>query len=228
MARRAVLWLVTCAAMAAVCGCAQGSSHGAKSEPLFATRMANDAGADSDTLRKMVWTGRLRIEVASVAEAATRAADLAAQSGGYVETQTVEKERRANLRLRVPAAGFKDAIASLEALGRVKERSVHAQDVTEQYVDLEARLKNRTALRDRLKQLLDKAADVKDVVAIETELNRVQADLDSMEGRMKALKGQVDLAAIDLTLERRPIYGPLGYFFKGLWWGIEKLFVIRE
>lgn len=83
-------------------------------------------------------------------------------------------------------------------------------------------------LRDRLTQLLEKAADVKDVLAIETELNRVQADIDSMEGRIKSLKGQVEYATVTLSLERKPILGPLGYLFKGLWWGVEKLFVIRE
>ena len=87
---------------------------------------------------------------------------------------------------------------------------------------------NKIVLRDRLKQLLDKASAVKDVLAIETELNRVQADIDSMEGRIRALKGQVDYATVSLSLEREPILGPLGYVCKGLWWGIEKLFVIRE
>jgi hypothetical protein len=89
------------------------------------------------------------------------------------------------------------------------------------------------ALRDSLKVLLEKAAEVKDVLAVETELNRVQGDIDSMEGRMKSLKGQADLATVELKLiapeaEKKPIYGPLGYLFKGLWWGVEKLFIIRK
>ncbi len=67
-----------------------------------------------------------------------------------------------------------------------------------------------------------------DILAIETELNRVQADIDSMQGRMKSLKGKVDLATIELTLNRAKILGPLGYLFKGLCWGVEKLFVIRD
>jgi integrase len=100
-----------------------------------------------------------------------------------------------------------------------------------------ARLKNKAALRDSLKQLLEKATDIKDIMAIEAELNRVQADVDSMEGRIKALKAMADLAAMELLFTRTPpppqpaprrIYGPLGYFFKGLCWGIEKLFIIRK
>lgn len=70
--------------------------------------------------------------------------------------------------------------------------------------------------------------DVKDILAIETELNRVQADIDSMEGRIKLLKGRVDYATVSLSLNRRPIPGPVGYVFKGLWWAVKKLYVIRE
>lgn len=49
-----------------------------------------------------------------------------------------------------------------------------------------------------------------------------------MEGLIKALKGRVDYATVTLSLNRKAILGPLGYLFKGLWWGVEKLFVIRD
>jgi hypothetical protein len=49
-----------------------------------------------------------------------------------------------------------------------------------------------------------------------------------MEARIKALEGQVEYATVTLDLDRRPVLGPLGYVFKGLWWGAKKLFVIRE
>jgi hypothetical protein len=123
---------------------------------------------------------------------------------------------------------FKSAIGTMEALGTVYSRSVNGDDVTEKYIDVEARLKNKIALRDRLKQLLNKATEVKDILAIETELNRVQADIDSMEGIIKSLKGQVDFATVELSLERKQILGPIGYVFKGLWWGVKKLFVLRD
>ena len=107
-------------------------------------------------------------------------------------------------------------------------RDLSSTDVTEEYVDIEARRTNLLALRDRLRALLDRATEVKDVVAIETELNRVQSELDSLDARMKALKGQVDYATLSVHLTRKPILGPLGYAAKGIWWVIEKLFVIRR
>ena len=119
-------------------------------------------------------------------------------------------------------------MTSLESIGKVTSRRVSSEDVTEQYVDIDARLKTMIALRDRLRALLDKADNVKDVLAIEKELGRVQGDIDSMQARLKALKGKVDLASISVTIRRRRILGPLGYLFKGAWWAVEKLFVIQE
>ena len=229
MRSRFAFCLVAMGMSVALGGCVGLSRYDAMaaSEGLAVAEAAK-AEAQLAAERKFIWTAGLSVEVGTVAPAAARAAELTTQAGGYVETQSFDKERSASLRLRVPAAALKNTVAALENLGKVTSRHVNARDVTEQYVDIEARLKNMAALRDRLKELLGKATDVKDVLALETELNRVQSDLDSLEARMRVLKGQVELATIDLTLDRRPIYGPLGYFFKGLWWGIEKLFVIRD
>ena len=189
------------------------------------------SGGDAVRERMLAWKASLSVEVANVTNAALRAVALAEQNGGYLESRSDHSYGGTSLKLRLPAPAFTNAIGALEALGRVESRSVESEDVTEQYVDVEARLKNRIVLRDRLRKLLDQATEVKDVLAIETELNRVQGDVDSMEARIKALKGRVDYAVLDLYLsQQRPakILGPLGYLLKGLYWTVEKLFVIRE
>ena len=188
-------------------------------------------GGDAVRERMLAWKASLSVEVADVTNAALRAVALAEQNGGYLESRSDHSYGGTSLKLRLPAPAFINAIGALEALGRVESRSVESEDVTEQYVDVEARLKNRIVLRDRLRKLLDQATEVKDILAIETELNRVQGDVDSMEARIKALKGRVDYAVLDLYLsQQRPakILGPLGYLLKGLYWTVEKLFVIRE
>jgi len=177
--------------------------------------------------RMLIWKAQLSLDVWNVSNSVSQAVEIIRKNGGYVEQKSDRGEESSYLVVRVPVKTFNSAIGSLESLGRVSSRSVEAEDVTEQYVDIQARLKNRIALRDRLKQLLEKAKDVKDILSIETELNRVQSDIDSMEGRIKILKDQVDFATISLHLSRREILGPVGYALKGLWWGIEKLFVIR-
>ena len=188
-------------------------------------------GGDAVRERMLAWKASLSVEVADVTNAALRAVALAEQNGGYLESRSDHSYGGTSLKLRLPAPAFTNAIGALEALGHVESRSVESEDVTEQYVDVEARLKNKIVLRDRLRKLLDQATEVKDILAIETELNRVQGDVDSMEARIKALRGRVDFAVLDLHLSRKPptkILGPLGYLFKGLFWTVEKLFVIRE
>ena len=178
--------------------------------------------------RMLVWKAQLSLQVWSVSNAVTEATTMAKQQGGFVEQKSDRGDESANMTLRIPAKTLRTAMANLETLGDVTYRSVEGEDVTEQYIDVDARLKNKIVLRERLKQLLDKATTVKDILAIETELNRLQGDIDSMEGRIKSLKGLVDFATITLSLERKPILGPLGYLCKGVWWCVEKLFVIRE
>lgn len=196
-------------------------------EALAAPEPQNTS-SDVVSERMITWTASLSIEVPEVSNAVTRICAVVTQQGGYVDSQSSQGDKSAQLRLRVPAKTFKASVANFETLGKITSRDVSADDVTEQYVDVEARLKNKIVLRDHLKQLLDKAVNVKDILAIEAELNRVQSDIDSMESRIKSLKGRVEYANIYITLERKSVPGPLGYLFKGVGWFIEKLFVLQD
>ena len=181
--------------------------------------------------RKLAWEADLTLEVADASNAVRQVVALTEACGGYVESRSESSWSGTSLRLRLPAAELTNAVSRVEGLGKVTSRRVGNEDVTEQYVDTDARLKNKIVLRDRLRGLLDKATDVKDILAIETELNRVQGDIDSMEALIKSLQGRVDFATLDLTIRQqapRRILGPLGYVFHGLFWVVEKLFVIRE
>ena len=177
--------------------------------------------------RIAIQRAELTLEVDDVAKAAAAAAEIADARGGFAENQTVTDERTGWVSLRVPAERLGEALAALAGLGREKSRSVSSEDVTEQYLDLETRLRNARELRDRLRALLAKGATVTDLVAVETELARVQTEIESMDGQLTRLKGQVDLATVTVTLERKRILGPLGYVAKGIAWAVGKLFVIR-
>jgi len=213
------------ATIAVFTGCA--TAHRPASD-LSLGSMSRNKSVESQ--RMLIWRAWLSLEVADVSNAVARVTAIAEESGGYVQSQSDSGEERASLTVRVPSGALTDALSSVESIGIVTSRRVSAQDVTEQYVDTDARLKTMTALRDRLRALLEKAQNVKDILAIEKELGRVQADIDSMQARLKSLKGKVDLASIDvsITKKRVRILGPLGYAFKAAWWTVEKLFVIQE
>ena len=152
---------------------------------------------------------------------------LVKQAGGFVERSTTTKDSNVWLHCRVPASQLDQTMDAIAALGDEEHRSVSAADVTEQYSDLEARLRNNLALRKRLQQLLSRATDVEDVLAIEKELNRIQSEIETMQARFDRLKSEVELSALSVTLQRKRILGPLGYAGYGLWWALSKLFVIR-
>jgi len=168
----------------------------------------------------------LTVQVWHVDEAVSNALAWTVGQGGHVESRMDGDGSR--LVLRVPDAVLTAAVAEMETLGRVTSRSFSAEDVTEQRIDGTARLQNLTALRDRLRALLEKAVDVKDVLAIETELTRVQTEIDAATGRLKAVEGSVALSRLTLDVESRPIPGPVGLVFQGIGWVLEKLFVLNE
>ena len=225
MTRHITLLTTLVLALFALSGCSTTHNKRVGGSSLVSGEAAASSMTEVQSDRMLIWKARLGVQVWSVSNNATA---IVKQQGGFIEQKSDNGDESASITLRVPAKTLRIAIANLETLGTVTYRSVEGEDVTEQYIDVEARLKNKIVLRDRLKQLLEKATSVKDILAIETELNRVQGDIDSMEGRIKSLKGQVDYATVTLNLERKPILGPLGYVCKGLWWCVEKLFVIRD
>ena len=227
--KRTTLFLLAMATVAMVSGC-RSVAHSGRG---YGADMAMGMAGESDMTevkpdRMLVWKAHLNLDVWNVSNAVGEAVSVVEKSGGYVERKSDGGESSASLTLRIPAKQFKAAVAGLEELGTVTHRNIEGEDVTDEYVDVEARLKNKKVLRDRLQKLLDKAEDVKDVLAIETELNRVQGDIDSMEARIKSIRGSVDYATVNLSLSRKKILGPVGYALKGFFWGLGKLFVIRE
>jgi chromosome segregation ATPase len=177
--------------------------------------------------RVLVRKAALEIEVEKVSPALTAATALTTRLGGYVESSAQRSEGSARLVLRVPSMSLDATLDSLARIGKVESRSITATDVTEQARDLDARVITLRATRDRLRQLLDRATSVSDIAAVETQLSRVQQDLDSLEGRLKSLRTDVALSELTLDIQRRHVLGPLGLVVAGLGWVVEKLFILR-
>lgn len=192
------------------------------------TKRAVDVAGTVQSARSLIRTASLTIEVDEVDVAAKAAEQLATEVGGYVESRQTSEETRGYLVLRVPALALDGALDRLAALGDVDHREVGATDVTGQLADLEARLTNDKALRDRLRALLERATDVKDVLAVEEQLTRLQTAIDTAEGTLKRMREQVALSQVTVRLERREILGPLGYLGYGLYWIGKKLFILSD
>ena len=125
--------------------------------------------------------------------------------------------------IRVPANSLSSLMQSLKSVGKVTSSQISMDDVTDAYLDLEAALKNKRALRDRLRALLSQATKVEDILKIEQELSRVQTDLDQMDTRMKSMRLKVAKSTLNLSIIRQRIPGPIGIFSKSGGWIFDKL-----
>ncbi|MEO6629104.1 MAG: DUF4349 domain-containing protein [Aquihabitans sp.] len=155
--------------------------------------------------RDVIYTSDLVVRVKAVSRAAEQGRRIAEQAGGYIASQTADLEGDHEIRttLRVPVKGFDDAMADLSALGKVLERNIDSQDVTDQVVDLQGRLKNAEVSSERLRQLLAKAENVVNILAIEGELTKRETEIEQLTGQLKVLNNQVDLATITVRFTEK-------------------------
>jgi hypothetical protein len=177
--------------------------------------------------RLLVHRAELGLVAAEPAALARRVAEITEGSGGHVVASLVSEGRVLRATLRVPAGALEPTLDALSGLGRVSRREVSARDVTEQVFDVEARLRSLRAVRERLRQHLERAEGVRDLIEVERELTRVQGEIEMLEGRAGRLRGDAALAQVELVVRRETVLGPLGWLLHGVVTLISKLFVIR-
>ena len=161
------------------------------------------ANALETAQRKVISSASVSIEVEDVQEAVTGVRTIAEGLGGFVEQLSSSGEpehERAAMTIRVPQGQFFPAMERIEALGTVQNRNVGSEDVSEQFIDLEARLKSSLREEESLLSLLEKVATVSEVLAIERELTRVRSEVERLQGRLNFLERRVDLATISVSL----------------------------
>lgn len=176
------------------------------------------------TDRLLVRRGELSEVVEDLTPPLERTHALTATLGGYVANETRD-DRTVSVSVRVPEPKLDLALDSLSMLGDVKSRRVSSQDVTEETIDVEARIQSLMAERDELRQLMNKAIAINDVFTIERELARVQGDIDSYQHRLEHLRSTSSLAELDAEFKKRREPGPVTVFFAAIGRGIGKLFV---
>ncbi|HET9385068.1 MAG TPA: DUF4349 domain-containing protein [Gemmatimonadales bacterium] len=175
------------------------------------------------TLRR----GDQRMEVDSPLVAGRQVERLAQQAGGYIEEASGSSDGHVSVLARVPAARLEELMDSIKTFGKERGRRLTGRDVTDQYVDLEARLRSSIALRDRLQQLLGRAESLDDVLKLEQQIARLQSEIDGLQARLDQLRSGVALATLSVSFEQGRVLGPLGVVGKGLARGVSWLFVIK-
>jgi hypothetical protein len=182
--------------------------------------------------RMVVFTAELRFEVEDVDSALDAISIYAVESGGFVAGVSATEGEGGIIAIRVPQETFYEAIREIERLGEVREKEVKGEDITEGYVDLEARLKNLRSQEERLLEILGMCVDVEEVLKVEKELERVRGGIEGLTGEMRYIEGRVELATITVSLreahEKERTRLPQVDWWAPVFAGLQALFTIAQ
>ncbi len=177
------------------------SVGGAKMMDFSGSMMAPDL---SVTDRKLIMTGNLSLHVADVRTTVTEISTATTGMNGMVISSNVtrgDKSYSAYMNVRVPADQFVVAMAAFKELAiYVESEDSNSSDVTEYYMDLETRLKNKQAEEAQYLEILKKASTVTDTLAVTQALNDVQYEIESLQAQIQSYDNQIDYSNIYLSL----------------------------
>ena len=153
--------------------------------------------------RKVISSATVSIKVEVVEEVVAQIRTVAESMGGFVEqlsSSGTAGRQQASMTIRVPQDLFFTALERIEVLGEVESKSLGSEDVSEQFIDLEARLKSSLRQEESLLSLLGRSATVSEVLTIERELARIRSEIERLQGQLNFLERRVALATIVLSL----------------------------
>jgi len=210
------LMLIT-AALLVVCllvpvSCAEASSGEIMPSRISPGRDESYKEADTEALpstaeeeRMIVRNGDMSLVVEDVVGVRDEIAQLAVRFDGYVVSSQIsgeEQDMRGWISIRVPDDKFEQTLAELRELAvRVTSESTSSRDVTEEYVDLQSRLRNAEATESQYLALLEKAEDVEDILRVYDSLSRVRSEIEQIKGRMQYLERTSSMSLISVNLK---------------------------
>lgn len=155
--------------------------------------------------RMIVRTGDMSLVVEDITQSVEDITQMASAFGGYVVSSYIqgeEEEMRGWISFRVPDDKFETALTQLRDMAvRVESEQTYSQDVTEEYIDLQARLDNAEATEQQYLALLDKAEEIEDILDIYNYLSRIREEIEQLKGRIQYLEQTTSTSLISVSLE---------------------------
>ena len=162
-------------------------------------------GALPPTLdRKIIQTATLEITTDEVSKKFEDVGNIAAASGGFIASSSfgnAGEKQTASITIRVPGENYQRALNELRKLGDVKAEQSSANDVTEEYTDLQSRLRNLKATEEQYVQFLLRAQSINEVLTVQDRLNVTRSEIEQVQGRINLVEHQIDLATITVHLD---------------------------
>jgi len=198
-----------------------GASIPAPSRPAPNTPAAAGAGEFEATAsttgpaisRKIIYDAQVDLVVDSVDPVARKLAGLIQSARGFIAEQNVTGSpgslRSIHWRIRVPVEQFDSFVESVVALGELERNNRTSQDITDQFYDIEARIKNKKVEEQTLQKILqERSGKLEDILKIEIELSRVRGEIEQFEGKIRVLENLSSLATLTLNIREREKYTP--------------------
>lgn len=154
--------------------------------------------------RKIIQTATLKITTDDVGGKFEDVRAVATKYRGFVASSTfgnTGERQTAAITIRVPGSAYEDALNDLRRLGDVKGEDSGANDVTEEYTDLQSRLRNLKATEDQYVQFLLRAQSINEVLTVQDRLNVTRSEIEQVQGRINLVEHQTDLATITVHLD---------------------------
>jgi hypothetical protein len=160
--------------------------------------------------RKMIVVATVNLTLDDVARGFEDVGNIAAVEGGFISSSAFGHNgdrQTASLTIRVPVDKYQDAMTRIRKLSDKREENVNSSDVTEEYTDLESRLRNLQATEAIYLKFLDRAGDLGQVLTVQDRINATRAEIEQVQGRINLVEHQTDLATITVHLDP-PVVAP--------------------
>ncbi|WP_186668266.1 DUF4349 domain-containing protein [Sporosarcina sp. BP05] len=230
MKSKVVLALLLSGLLVLLASCSSSDSSKADSQiessstshDMVATEQENKAKTEEltdeqseviQTNRKIIYRAELQLNVKNLEKTQLSIEEKVGEYGGYIVESNVHRESEesvsARLTVRIPEKHFQTFLMDAEGeAAEVLTRNVTGEDVTEQYIDLESRVKSKRTVEERLLVFMGKAEKTEDLLKISSDLSKVQEEIELIVGKIKYLENQTSFSTIEIAMYENRVIVP--------------------
>jgi hypothetical protein len=207
-------------AILASCSSSPKAAYSEAPVPDESSAVYRSSEEDTSDVRMVTYTVSLRLDVKDIEETRKLLVEQVNTHKGYIVMET-----ESAITTRIPNAHMENFLTDARTLGKIDYERKTGRDITDQYRDNVIRLDSLKNVRTRYLALLEKANNVNDILTVERELERINTQIEVLEGKIKYAELSVAYSNITVVFREKAKPGPIGWIFYGLFRGIKWLFV---